>query len=433
MDMKGKRVAFATLGCKLNYAETSTIARQMQDAGMIRVPFKNEADVVVINTCSVTQSADKKCRQAITRATSISPEAIVAVIGCYSQLKADEIAAIPGVDLVLGTKEKFRIIEHLHRRNNDGPPLIQACGIEEVLNYDASYSISDRTRAFLKVQDGCDYQCSYCTIPLARGSSRNQNIAETVKLATEIAAKGTREIVLTGVNIGDFGRSSGEHFYDLLLALDRVEGIARYRISSIEPNLLNNEIIRFVATSSRFVPHFHIPLQSGCNEILGKMRRRYRRELFAERVHYIKEIMPRACIGADVIAGFPGETEELFKETFDFLSGLPLSYLHAFTFSERKNTLAADLPEKVPPVVKDARTRQLISLSEDKRLAFYMENLELNLPVLFESARKDGKMFGFTDSYIKVEIPFQKELVNELRTVRLTGITSSGNVNGIPA
>lgn len=423
-----KRVAFATLGCKLNYAETSTIARKFEDEGYQRVPFNAEADVVVINTCSVTQSADKKCRQAISRAANTSPHALVAVIGCYSQLKADEIATIPGVSLVLGTKEKFRILDHLKNAGEKEKTIVQTCGIEEVQDYHASFSLADRTRAFLKVQDGCDYQCSYCTIPLARGKSRNQSISETVKLAEKIADSAAREIVLTGVNIGDFGRSTGESFLELLRSLDAIRNIDRFRISSIEPNLLTNEIIRFVADSGKFAPHFHIPLQSGCNEILGKMRRRYRREVFADRVESILKQIPHACIGVDVIAGFPGETVDLFNETYSFLENLPVSYLHAFTFSERKDTLAASMPGKVAHEEKENRTHRLIELSGLKRKTFYEANLGLNEWVIFESARKEGLMFGFTGNYIKVETPYQKDLVNKKTGVKLTGISASENM-----
>jgi threonylcarbamoyladenosine tRNA methylthiotransferase MtaB len=424
-----KKVAFTTLGCKLNYAETSTIARKFVDDGYERVRFGEPADIIVINTCSVTQQADKKCRQTIHKAIRSAPDAYVAVIGCYSQLKADEIAAIQGVDLVLGTKEKFNILEYIDKKGKQGASSVYSCGIESISGYEASYSLADRTRAFLKVQDGCDYHCSYCTIPLARGKSRNQSVVETLEKAREIAARGTKEIVLTGVNVGDFGQSTGERFINLLRALDKIEGIARFRISSIEPNLLTPEIIDFVADSEKFVPHFHIPLQSGCNEILALMARRYKREVFAGVIRRIKAAMPHAGIGADVIIGFPGESEEQFADTFQFIESLPLSYLHVFSYSERDNTRAAGLLGKVSHADKEQRSRKLIELSTKKRLAFYTENLGKEAFVLFESKKDKGRMTGFTGNYIRVETAWEPSWTNTVQQVKLESIGEGGNVN----
>ncbi len=425
-----KRVAFYTLGCKLNYAETSMIASKFVEKGYRKVPFTNLAEVYVINTCSVTQVADKKCRNIIKKATGKGAK--VVVIGCYSQLNPDEIAAIEGVDLILGTKEKFKILDYLEQieniKTNESFLKIHSCDIEDAVSFEASYSSSDRTRAFLKVQDGCDYMCTYCTIPLARGKSRNESIEETLKKANEIAQKDIKEIVLTGVNIGDFGRSTGENFMDLISELEKIEGIARYRISSIEPNLLNDTIIEFTLHSEKFAPHFHIPLQSGSNNILGNMRRRYKRELYAQRVDKIKELIPRACIGGDVIVGFPGETNDEFAETFNFLNALDISYLHVFPYSERKNTFAATLPEKVLPKEKERRVALLMELSEQKRKKFYENNIGFCDKVIFESKISDGLMTGFTSNYIKVEVPVNKNLFGKLAKVRLLKIANSGNM-----
>lgn len=424
-----KKVAFVTLGCKLNFAETSTLARKFEENGYQKVEDANKVDVVVINTCSVTHLADKKCRNAIHRASKSNPNAVIAVVGCYSQLKPEEIAAIEGVDLVLGTKDKFNIVQYIEDlKNNREVSKIHSCEIEEVSQFESSFSLFDRTRSFLKIQDGCDYHCTYCTIPLARGESRNPTIGEAVKQAQMIASSGIHEIVLTGVNIGDFGKSTHETFIDLIRELDRVEGIERYRISSIEPNLLTDEIIQFVATSKRFMPHFHIPLQSGCNEVLALMSRRYKREVFENRVLKIKELLPDAFIGVDVIVGFPGETTDHFEDTISFLQRLPVTALHVFAYSERRNTKAILLPGKVDFSEKERRSQQLITLSESKLNEFYKQNLGRKLPILFESQNAKGKMFGFTNNYIKVEINFAPALVNKIVEAELISVAHSGNV-----
>jgi len=430
MNGKGKKVAFTTLGCKLNFAETSAIAARMETEGYERVPFRAGADIYVINTCSVTQAADKKCRQAIRKAVHFSPQATIVVTGCYSQLKAKEIAAIEGVDIVLGTREKFLIPGYLERYEQTQKAITETDVIAQVKEYAPAFSLHDRTRAFLKVQDGCDYFCSYCTVPLARGCSRNESVHNTAQYAVQLAKQNIKEIVLTGVNIGDFGKSTGETFLNLLQALEETEGIERFRISSIEPNLLTEEIIEFIARSCRFVPHFHMPLQSGNNEILGKMHRRYRRELFAERVKTIRNRMPAACIGADVITGFPGETDVLFEDTYTFLEALDISYLHSFPFSERKNTEAVKLPGKVDPAIKEKRTHRLIELSKQKRNLFYQHNIGTQHHVLFEAAKKQGLMSGFTENYIRVEYPYNKSLVNQIVNMQLTGIQGSENMTG---
>ena len=427
--MDGKKVAFTTLGCKLNFAETSTIARKFTEEGFQKVRFGEEADIIVINTCSVTQKADHKCRQAIKKAVKSAPGAYIAVIGCYSQLKSEEIRGIKGVDLVLGTREKFSVLNYIGNLQKKEHADVHSCGIREVTGFEPSYSVADRTRAFLKVQDGCDYQCTYCTIPLARGISRNPRVEEVLANAEAIAAKGTKEIVITGVNVGDFGKSTGDRFIDLLKALEKVAGISRYRISSIEPNLLTFEIIDFVAGSVKFMPHFHIPLQSGCNEILRGMARRYKREVFAAVTEKIKSAMPRACIGADVITGFPGETDLYFGDTYQFIDKLPVSYLHVFSYSERNNTRAAAMEGKVNEETKESRSRQLITLSESKRLQFYRENLGRELEILFESRAVQGMALGFTPNYIKVETPASPSLVNSLRKGVLQEINSRGNVS----
>ncbi|MEY3679021.1 MAG: tRNA ((6)-L-threonylcarbamoyladenosine(37)-C(2))-methylthiotransferase MtaB [Bacteroidota bacterium] len=426
-----KKVAFYTLGCKLNYSETSTIGRQFEQAGFEAVHFTDQADVYVINTCSVTDHADKKCRKVVKEALKHSPNAYIAIVGCYAQLKPREIAEIPGVDVVLGAAEKFLLIEHISDLTKKTKAEIFNRPIEETQSFVGSYSFGDRTRTFLKVQDGCDYSCTFCTIPLARGASRSNSIPEVIKQAKEIAASGVKEIVLTGVNLGDFGIREGQRedrFLDLIQALDEVEGIDRIRISSIEPNLLSNDIIEFVAQSKRFVPHFHIPLQSGSNKILGLMRRRYRRELYTERVAQIKSLMPDCCIGVDVIVGFPGETREDFIDTYNFLNELDISYLHVFTYSERENTPAADMPGAVPGAQRADRSKMLHILSDKKRRFFYESQLGQTAEVLFEADHKGGFMHGFTRNYVKVKAPYDPVLVNELKTVDLVNIAADGDV-----
>lgn len=426
-----KKVAFYTLGCKLNYSETSTIARKFEEKGYQKVDFTDRPDIFIINTCSVTENADKKCRKVVREARAISPDAYVAIIGCYAQLKPKEISEIPGVDAVLGAAEKFRLVELLDGFVRPEKPAVYASEIETVNSFNTSYSLHDRTRTFLKVQDGCDYSCTFCTIPLARGSSRSDRISAIVRHAHDIAKTGVKEIVLTGVNTGDFGLQQGirqERFIDLIKALDQVEGIDRFRISSIEPNLLSDEIIDFVSTSQRFVPHFHIPLQSGSNAILKLMRRRYQRELYASRVAKIKSVMPQCCIGVDVIVGFPGETHDHFLETYQFLNELEISYLHVFTYSERENTVAITLPGVVPLRDRHERSRMLHSLSDKKRRAFYEANLNRNYTVLFENDLEDGKMHGFTENYIRVAAQYDPLLINELKPVRLTAINEKGHV-----
>ncbi|MBX2926370.1 MAG: tRNA (N(6)-L-threonylcarbamoyladenosine(37)-C(2))-methylthiotransferase MtaB [Saprospiraceae bacterium] len=434
-----KTVAFYTLGCKLNYSETSSIGRQFESAGFAEVGFEHGADVYVINTCSVTDFADRKCRNIVRQALRHSPHAFVAVVGCYAQLKPEEIASIPGVDLVLGAAEKFRILDFIEDLSKaPGKGMVRAGEVREAKDFVNAFSFGDRTRSFLKVQDGCDYKCTFCTIPQARGSSRSNTVESVVADARQIAAMGVKEIVLTGVNIGDFGNGTEiieglkpkkeALFIDLIRALDEVEGIERFRISSIEPNLCTDEIIEFVATSQRFAPHFHIPLQSGNNKQLAQMRRRYRRELYTERVAKIKALMPHCCIGVDVIVGFPGETEEDFLETYRFIQELDISYLHVFTYSERANTPAADMPDAVPMEERKRRNRMLGILSEKKRRAFYEQHLGEARPVLFEHSSAAGLMSGFTDNYIKVEMPFDAALLNSIRYVALENIENSGQV-----
>lgn len=426
-----KKVAFYTLGCKLNYSETSTISRQFEEKGYKKVSFTDTPDIFIINTCSVTENADKKCHKIVREARSISPDAYVAIIGCYAQLKPQEIAEIPGVDAVLGAAEKFRLVELLDGFTRQPQPTVRATEIEAINTFNTSYSLHDRTRTFLKVQDGCDYSCTFCTIPMARGASRSDSIENVLKNAREIAATGVKEIVLTGVNTGDFGLQNGkrvERFADLVKALDEVEGIDRFRISSIEPNLLSDEIIAFVANSKRFVPHFHIPLQSGSNKILKLMRRRYQRELYTSRVEQIKHAMPHACIGVDVIVGFPGETHEDFLETYQYLNELNIAYLHVFTYSERDNTLAASLPGSVPTKQRAERSKMLHILSDKKRRKFYEENIGREFNVLFENDIEEGKMHGFTDNYIRVTAQYDPLLINELKRVRLTEINAKGLV-----
>src|SRR6201996_7966472 len=426
-----RKVAFYTLGCKLNYSETSSIGRLFTQAGFSTVDFTDIPDVYVINTCSVTENADKKCKKVVKEALKVSPNAYVTIVGCYAQLKPKEIAEIPGVDMVLGAAEKFQIIDHITDLTKNPKTLIYNQPVSEANQFVSAWSIGDRTRTFLKVQDGCDYSCSFCTIPLARGASRSDTIENAVKQAEQIAASGVKEIVLTGVNLGDFGIIDGKRenkFIHLVKALDRVEGIDRIRISSIEPNLLTDEIITFVSTSKRFVPHFHIPLQSGSNKILGLMRRRYQRELYADRVAKIKQLMPHCCIGVDVIVGFPGETREDFIDTYNFLNELEISYLHVFTYSERQNTLAAEMSNPVPGSTRADRSKMLHILSDKKRRAFYESQLNKNDEVLFEGDIKDGFMHGFTRNYVKVKAKYDPVLVNELKTVHLTNISSDGDV-----
>jgi threonylcarbamoyladenosine tRNA methylthiotransferase MtaB len=429
-----KKVAFYTLGCKLNFSETSTIARSFTDEGFDRVDFSENADIYVINTCSVTENADKRFKTIVKQAQKANPNAFVAAVGCYAQLKPQELADVNGVDLVLGATEKFKITDYLNDLSKNDFGEVHSCEIKEADFYVGSYSIGDRTRAFLKVQDGCDYKCTYCTIPLARGISRSDALDNVLKNAKEIAGQNIKEIVLTGVNIGDygkgeFGNKKHEHtFLDLVTELDEIEGVERLRISSIEPNLLKNETIDLVSKSRAFVPHFHIPLQSGSNEILKKMKRRYNRELYVDRVSKIKEVMPHACIGVDVIVGFPGETEEHFLETYHFLNELDISYLHVFTYSERDNTEAVDMEGVVPMNVRHKRSKMLRGLSVKKRRAFYESQLGTIRTVLFESENKEGYIHGFTENYVKVKTPWNPELVNTLHDIKLTNINDDGLV-----
>lgn len=423
-----KKVAFYTLGCKLNFSETSTIARNFEDEGFARVDFKDIPDVYVINTCSVTDNADKKCRGVVRRALRVNPEAFVVMIGCYAQLKPTEISEIPGVDLVLGANEKFNILAHLESLEKRNKPQVEAVKIKETKDFVPSFSMGDRTRSFLKIQDGCDYFCTFCTIPLARGKSRNASIAETLVEAKKIAATDIKEVVLTGVNIGDFGQEGNENFHQLVEELDKIEGVERFRISSIEPNLLSNEIITFVGQSKRFVPHFHIPLQSGSNKLLKAMRRKYLRELYADRVHAIKNLMPDACIGVDVIVGFPGETEGEFMKTLEFIKELDVAYLHVFTYSERANTTAKKMADAVPIHIRRERSRQLQILSEKKKRAFYESQLGTQHEALFESEDHSGFLHGFTENYVKVKVPFDPSLINQTVKVKLETIDSDGLV-----
>jgi threonylcarbamoyladenosine tRNA methylthiotransferase MtaB len=423
-----KKVAFYTLGCKLNYSETSSISRNFEERGFKKVDFNDSPDIFVINTCSVTDNADKKCKKIVKEARKISPNAFISIIGCYAQLKPKEIAEIEGVDAVLGAAEKFQLIDLLGTFERKEKPQIFASDIKEVAKtYSSSYSYGDRTRTFLKVQDGCNYNCSFCTIPLARGKSRSDTIENIVRQAKEIAKTEVKEVVLTGVNIGDFGIQEGkrqERFVELLKALDEVEGIERFRISSIEPNLLTNEIIEFVAQSKRFVPHFHIPLQSGSNKILKAMHRRYLRELYAERVAKIKSLMPHCCIGADVIVGFPSETQEDFLDTYHFLNELDVSYLHVFTYSERDNTAALAINEVVPQQQRQERSKMLHILSDKKRRHFYEQNVGRVATVLFEKHIANGMMEGFTENYIRVVAKYDPLLINELKMVEMTNINA---------
>jgi len=426
-----KKVAFYTLGCKLNFSETSTIARQFEEKGFLKVDFQESPDIFIINTCSVTDNADKKCKKLVKEAKKISPDSYVAIIGCYAQLKPTEIAEIEGVDAVLGAAEKFRLLELLDGFAKEQETKVLASEIAAANTFETSYSLHDRTRTFLKVQDGCNYGCAFCTIPLARGKSRSSTIPSILASARDIAATEVKEVVLTGVNIGDFGIVDGKRdarFADLVMALDEVEGITRFRISSIEPNLLTNEIIEFVAQSKRFVPHFHIPLQSGSNTILRKMGRRYLRELYEDRVSKIKTLLPHACIGVDVIVGFPGETDALFLETYNFLNELNISYLHVFTYSERANTRAVELEGVVPMKKRNERSKMLRILSEKKRRKFYEENLGETFTVLFEEDVENGMMHGFTENYIRVAAKYDPILINKLKQVTLDEILETGNV-----
>lgn len=417
---EARSVAFHTLGCKLNFSETSTISRLLENEGFEKKAFDEVADVYVINTCSVTDNADKECRQLVRRIQRKAPESLVVITGCYAQLKPAEIASIPGVDLVLGAAEKFNIAHHLRELSKGDSAKICSCEIEDVSGFNASFSINDRTRTFLKVQDGCDYNCSFCTIPMARGKSRSDSIANVVRNVEELAKNKVKEIVLTGVNLGDFGKGpdgnkkNEEDFYQLVQELDKIEGIERFRISSIEPNLLTNDIIAFVANSKKFMPHFHIPLQSGSNKILGSMRRRYKRELYADRVSLIKTLMPHCAIGVDVIVGFPGESDEDFKDTFDFLHSLDISYLHVFTYSERDNTKALEISPVVPMHVRNERNKTLRNLSYMKMQYFTQAHSGQKRKVLFESHEKNGMMEGYTDNYIKISTPHREEWVNQL-------------------
>ena len=432
-----KKVAFYTLGCKLNFAESSSIARSLEPLGFVRAEFQDQPDLFVINTCSVTEQADKKCKKVVREAKKANPSSTVVIIGCYAQLKPDEIAAIPGVDLVLGANEKFQLPElippYLNRVSTTLPKLI-ASEIRYDLDYHASYSVNDRTRTFLKVQDGCDYPCSYCTIPLARGQSRSDTIEKVLVLIEEISAKDVKEIVLTGVNIGDFGIQNGkrvETFFQLVQAIEEKSSIQRFRISSIEPNLLTSEMISFLGASSKFVSHFHIPLQSGSNTVLRLMKRRYQRELYVDRVSSIKSVMPSACIGVDVIVGHPGETPALFLETYEFLNSLDISYLHVFPYSERPNTYAVDMKPKVDGMQKAERSKMLHILSHKKRRAFYESQSGLKGKVLFEESATPGTMEGFSENYVRVVVPFDPLQINTVQQVRYKSLNETGEMLGV--
>ncbi|MBI2721428.1 MAG: tRNA (N(6)-L-threonylcarbamoyladenosine(37)-C(2))-methylthiotransferase MtaB [Bacteroidetes bacterium] len=439
MSFQGKTVAFHTLGCKLNFSETSTIGRLFMEKGFVKKDFSQAADVYVINTCSVTENADKECKSIVKNALSLNPEAFIAVIGCYAQLKPQEISSIYGVDVVLGATEKFKLLNYIDLSEKKKHAQIHNCEISEVGNFVDAYSVGDRTRSFLKVQDGCDYSCTFCTIPLARGKSRSDTIENVVSNAVKIAESGVKEIVLTGVNIGDFGygrdidgedkKRKNDTFFDLIKELDEVEGIERFRISSIEPNLLKDEIIEFVASSQKFVPHFHIPLQSGSNAILKSMKRRYQKELYAERVTTIKNLMPDCCIGVDVIVGFPGETEEHFLETYNFINNLNISYLHVFTYSERDNTEAINLPNSVPLSERKRRNKMLRILSAKKLRSFYESQKAKSLTVIFENENKNGFMYGFTQNYVKVKYQYNQHLCNRPLDIIVSDFDEDGNMN----
>ncbi len=421
-------VAYYTLGCKLNFAETSTIGRTLTEEGFAQIPFDEGADVYVINTCSVTEQADKKCRNIVRKALNYNPDAFVVVVGCYAQLKPEDIANILGVDLVLGANEKFNVVNHLKDLRKKEETLIFNNEIKETKIFTPGFSSGDRTRSFLKIQDGCNYFCSFCTIPLARGRSRNATIEETITKAKELAQTSAREVVLTGVNIGDFGYNTDESFYDLIKELDNIEGIDQYRISSIEPNLLTNEIIEFVAQSKRFVHHFHIPMQSGSDKLLESMRRRYDSSLYKSRIEKIKDLMPNCAIGVDVIVGYPGETDEEFMKTYNLLNELPISYLHVFTYSERDNTTALRMEGSVPVNVRRDRNKMLRILSEKKKRAFYEENINQTETVVFEQSENNGLMNGFTKNYVKVSTPYNPLMVNQIGNVKMVGINPDGTM-----
>jgi threonylcarbamoyladenosine tRNA methylthiotransferase MtaB len=440
MAQENRSVAFHTLGCKLNFSETSAIARLFAEKGFVKKDFSEPADIYVVNTCSVTENADKETKSIIKNALKKNPNAFVAIVGCYAQLKPEEIAKIEGVDVVLGASEKFKLLNYINLAEKNTHAVVHNCEIDDVNFFVDAYSVGDRTRSFLKVQDGCDYSCTFCTIPLARGSSRSDTIENVISNAKKIAASGVKEIVLTGVNIGDFGhgqlvevdgRKRREYtFFDLIKALDVIEGIEHFRISSIEPNLLSEEIIKFVSGSNKFVPHFHIPLQSGSNSVLKRMKRRYLRELYAERVQIIKSLMPNCCIGVDVLVGFPGETEEEFKETYDFLNGIDISYLHVFTYSERANTPANDMADAVPMAIRKQRNKMLRILSAKKLRKFYEQNMGSVHPVIFEHENRDGFMFGYTDNYVKVKLPYNESLVNQVISVKIGQFDEEGLMQG---
>lgn len=428
-DTNKKKIAFHTLGCKLNFAETSTISRSFPEDKFERVPASTKADIYIINTCSVTDAADRKCRQAIKKFIHLSPDAFIAVVGCYAQLRPQEVSSIPGVDLVLGTNEKFDITDYITSLKKKSGAEIHSCDLSSTDNFYPSSSLGDRTRSFLKVQDGCNYGCSYCTIPAARGRSRNPEISSIINEAVKIARRGIKEVVITGVNIGDFGRSDGKSFADLLKELIKVDGIERYRISSIEPNLLTDEIIKLASENNKILPHFHIPLQSGSNKILGLMRRRYKREVFEDRILKVKDMLPDAGIGADVIVGFPGESSEDFEDTYSFIDSLPLSYLHVFSFSERPGTIAAEMVKKVSSTDKEIRSKRLQGLSANKNLDFYNLNIGKETRVLFERTKVGGNITGFTSNYIKAEYNWQPKLAGEIRKVRMVNISPAGRMN----
>ena len=421
--MNSKTAAFYTLGCKLNFSETSTISRDLEEEGYAKIDFELGADIYIINTCSVTDQADKKCRNIVRKALKYNPNAFIIVIGCYAQLKPEEISTIEGVDLVLGAQEKFNIGKYLDDTNKKNKPVLLNQSIKNVKTFYPGYSIGDRTRSFFKVQDGCNYFCSFCTIPLARGKSRSGSVSQTIEKAKEIGRSEVKEVVLTGINLGDFGYGTNENFFQLIKELDQLNGIYRYRISSIEPDLLSEEIIQFVNSSNKFVPHFHIPLQSGSDYLLKKMRRKYDTDLYSSRIRLIKKLMPHACIGVDVIVGFPGETEEEFNKTIEYLKSLPISYLHVFTYSERANTNAPKMNDVVPMDVRRKRSKQLRILSLKLKLKFYNENIGYKGRVLLES-KEENNLIGFTENYIKVKIPFEDKMINTIQEVRIEKINS---------
>ena len=421
--MNSKTTSFYTLGCKLNFSETSTISRDLEEEGYAKIDFELGADIYVINTCSVTDQADKKCRNIVRKALKYNPNAFIIVIGCYAQLKPEEISRIEGVDLVLGAQEKFNISNYLKDTVKKKKPVLLNQPIKNVKTFYPGYSVGDRTRSFFKVQDGCNYFCSFCTIPLARGKSRSGTISQTIDKAKEIGNSEVKEVVLTGINLGDFGHGTKENFYQLINELEKLNSISRFRISSIEPDLLSEEIIEFVNSSDKFVPHFHIPLQSGSNFLLKKMRRKYNTDLYSYRIKLIKKLMPHACIGVDVIVGFPGETEEEFNKTIDYIKSLPVSYLHVFTYSERANTNAPKMNEIVPMEIRRKRSKQLRILSLKLKLQFYNENIGYMGKVLFES-KEDNFLIGFTENYLKVKIPFKPKMINTIQEVRIEKISS---------